>query len=184
MSGANLSQIQFAGSATCAVRRSEVDDATFARLIGRDASQTSDPSDTASAKAPFGSEPQGRRQADGRRFICGHPDRDPITANALQTPLFDLLTTDHSDRLKIATSNLEIRFDVRGMPLLLMTSPVAGSTSIPSASIRSARCRGMSPSIPTPATSRPPSSPPRSPGRIRLSSPVRCRGDSLFRTAM
>jgi flagella basal body P-ring formation protein FlgA len=35
--GVNLSQLEFSGAASCAVRRSDVDDATFARLLTRDA---------------------------------------------------------------------------------------------------------------------------------------------------
>ncbi len=107
--GANLSQIQFAGSATCAVRRSEVDDATFARLIAGDANQTSD---TATANA---------RAADADPSAV--TPADPIVADTPQTPLFELLTTDLSDRLKLSASNLDIRFDVHSMPSLFLTSP-------------------------------------------------------------
>ena len=102
--GANLSQIQFAGSASCAVRRCEVDDATFARLLSEHAKAV----ETATAA-------QSTPSADA--------SADPLVADVKQTPLFELLMTDLSDRLKLPAEALEVRFDVRGQPDLMLMSP-------------------------------------------------------------
>lgn len=98
--GANLSQLQFAGSASCAVRRSEVDDATFARLLSEDAISTEEA--TASVL---------------------NPTTQPLVADAKQTPLYDLLMTDLSERLKLPLEMLDVHFDVHGQSDLILTAP-------------------------------------------------------------
>ena len=99
--GANLSQIQFSGSASCAVRRSEVDDATFARLLTQDGATP----DTASAQS-------ANNVASGE-----------IIADAKQTQLLDLLMTDLSDKFKLSADQMDVRFDVRNQADLMLTSP-------------------------------------------------------------
>lgn len=98
--GANLSELHFSGSATCAIRRSEVDDETFIRMLKE---QQAAEEDTASTTQPS--------------------DVEKMIADAPQTPLKDLLVTDFCDRLKLPSKQVEISFDDRDQATLILTSP-------------------------------------------------------------
>jgi len=85
----------------CAVRRSEVDDATFARLLASDGS-TREVATTQPANVT---------------------DAETVATDTKQTPLVDLLMTDLSDKFKVPADQLDVHFDVRNQGDLLLTSP-------------------------------------------------------------
>lgn len=110
--GVSLSQIHFSGAASCAVRRNEVDDATFARLLSHLNDEEPAP---APAEAVAGAT---TRPAGG----AGAAD-ETVRADARQTALKDLLVTDLLDRLKLPADRVQITFDPRDTATLILTSP-------------------------------------------------------------
>lgn len=96
--GANLSALHFSGSATCAVRRSDVDDETFIRMLKQMKEEAANPT----------------KQAENGENIVAEPR---------QTPLRDLLVTDLCDRLKIDPAHIQVTFDPRDEPTLILGEP-------------------------------------------------------------